>query len=770
MARFRDVLQTESASGELWLEVNAGDPNWLNGVLLALGFFPEPVLVADLQGHLLGCNLAAQNLLGLDRKTGEHPAADIVRMKSGRDCSSWIDLCLQEGSVIGIPVMIQTLQGQVIPMTMSASVVMGPTKEPIGCLAILRADADCMQPPAQTREQTAMLSSILENFPTPFFTVDSRLVITHMNQLMEKLTGYSRDEVVNRMTCASVLSTAQCNTCDCLLKQAMESRQPISGVRRNIVNRDGKTIPTVINASLITDADGNVVGGFEAVRDITPIAEAEQKISLLTEMTQEGIMMVDQDLRVTFANTRMSEILGKSKEGLLFMQVAEVLPAQLVGMIEDVLQRVDREHSEQLRFCSTIASVSSQPQDRQAFETCMAAAWIGNRAISCLYFRDLSQRIDIEDQLRKANSFLENIIRSSVDGIVVVDTEGKVLMFNEGAENILGYRAEDVIGHPEVFRQFYNPDLAREIMRRMRSDQNGPRGKLSTTRVTFIRKDGEEVPVNFSAAIITEGERELGSVGIFSDMREQLRIRRELEQARIQLMQSEKIASLGRLAAGVAHEINNPLAGILIYADMLLKDLSDHPQWSQDVQEIIDQTLRCKQIVTRLLEFSRQPLGQRVAFNPNDLLDRCVELLSHQPLFHDVEVLLDLQQDLPDIVGDPGQVQQVFTNIIINAANAMEAKGRLTISSRFNPEDSQVALSFADTGPGVPAEIIDKIFEPFFTTKRPGEGTGLGLSVVYGIVQQHGGDIRVVNSPAGGAVFTVTLPLESPEPASEILE
>jgi signal transduction histidine kinase len=249
-----------------------------------------------------------------------------------------------------------------------------------------------------------------------------------------------------------------------------------------------------------------------------------------------------------------------------------------------------------------------------------------------------------------------------------------------------------------------------------------------------------------------------------------MRIRRELEQARIQLMQSEKIASLGRLAAGVAHEINNPLAGILIYADMLLKDLSDHPQWSQDVQEIIDQTLRCKQIVTRLLEFSRQPLGQRVAFNPNDLLDRCVELLSHQPLFHDVEVLLDLQQDLPDIVGDPGQVQQVFTNIIINAANAMEAKGRLTISSRFNLEDSQVALSFADTGPGVPAEIIDKIFEPFFTTKRPGEGTGLGLSVVYGIVQQHGGDIRVVNSPAGGAVFTVTLPLESPEPASEILE
>jgi two-component system, NtrC family, sensor kinase len=623
---------------------------------------------------------------------------------------------------------------------------------------------------SQFAEQTAMLTSILDNFPLPFFTVDSNLLITHMNQLLEKLTGYRRDEVVGRMSCASVLSTDQCNTCDCLLKQAMETRQPISGVRRNIVNRSGRLIPVVINASLITDASGNVIGGFEAVRDVTSMVEAEQKISLLTEMTQEGIMMVDEDQRIIFANTRMAEIFGATKEDLLNKEVGQVLSAQHVGMIQDMTGRVGRENPEQLRFCSTMPSSASKAKDGRAYETCMAAASIGNQVITCLYFRDLTQRIEIEEQLRNANSFLENIIRSSVDGIVVVDTEGTVLMFNEGAESILGYRAEEVIGHPEVFRQFYDPELAREIMRRMRSSQYGSPGKLNTTRVTFIRRDGEEVPVNFSAAIIREGERELGSVGIFSDMREQLRIRRELEEARVQLMQAEKIASLGRLAAGVAHEINNPLAGILIYADMLMKDLSHHPQWSQDLQEIIDQTLRCKQIVTRLLEFSRQPLGQRLSFDVNDLLDRCIELLRHQPLFHDVEVLHDLQSDLPEIVGDPGQIQQVLTNIIINAANAMKGKGRLTISSRFNPEGGEVLINFADTGPGVPPEILDKIFEPFFTTKRPGEGTGLGLSVAYGIVQQHAGSIRVENSPAGGAVFTVHLPLESSEPVSETWE
>jgi two-component system NtrC family sensor kinase len=748
----------------------AANASWVDAVAALLDGFPGPALVADLQGGLRYQNDAARRLFpaaaGMD---AGYPVTNMIQLAGGEHAESWVDLCVREGALADAAVTTATAPGRRLPMTIMAWTVQDATGQAVGCVGLLR-DVPNNHLHPRTAERMAMLSSILDNFPTPFFTVDANLRITHMNHPLEKLAGYRREEVVNRMTCAQLLSTAQCNTCDCLLKQAMETRQPISGVRRTVTDRDGRSIPVVINASLITDADGKVIGGFEAIRDITPLVEAEQKITLLTEMTQEGIMMVDGDQKITFANTRMAEILGCSREDLLHKAMGEVLPQQHLEMMDLMVQRLDQDYPEQLRFCSTIQPFHGSADDRRAYETCMATARIGKGAITCWYFRDLTQRIDIEEQLRKANSFLENIIRSSVDGIVVVDTEGNVLMFNEGAERILGYRAEEVIGHREVLRQFYPPELAREMMRRLRSDEYGPPGKLNTTRVTFVRMDGEEVPVNFSAAIIREGERELGSVGIFSDMREQLRMRRELEQARIQLLQAEKIASLGRLAAGVAHEINNPLAGILIYADMLLKDLGDaHAQWSQDLQEIIDQTLRCKQIVTRLLEFSRQPLGQRMTFDVNDLLDRCIELLSHQPLFHDVEVLRDLQSDLPQITGDPGQIQQVLTNIIINAANAMSGKGRLTISSRFNPQSSEVLLGFADTGPGIPTEILDKIFEPFFTTKRPGEGTGLGLSVAYGIVQQHGGTILAENSPVCGAVFTVHLPLESTEPASEIL-
>ena len=211
----------------------------------------------------------------------------------------------------------------------------------------------------------------------------------------------------------------------------------------------------------------------------------------------------------------------------------------------------------------------------------------------------------------------------------------------------------------------------------------------------------------------------------------------------MQLMQADKISSIGRLVAGIAHEINNPLSGILIFADILMKDLAAHdPQWGEDLQEIINQSMRCKEIVARLLDFSRQSVGQRLDYDMNTIIERSMELLTHQALFHNIVFVTDLQPDLPQMSGDPGQLQQVFINFILNAGTAMKGRGRIAITSRFDPAYDEVSLEFADTGPGIPAEIMSKIFDPFFTTKGPGEGTGLGLSVAYGIIQQHGGISR----------------------------
>jgi len=727
------------------------------------GGFPDAVIVTDMQSRVIFLNESAQRLMGCSITQGKPLTCyDILRMDPDDALRSLIEQCDAKGTLRGIPVRLKNSAGDWTPFSLSAHLMRDKDGNPSGCVAIVR---DVLPASANIENHIpgSIFSSVINNFPMPFFTVDTNLTVTYMNHHLERLTGYSSAEVVNRMTCAELFRTPHCNTKDCAIRQAIENRAPIAGLRRNVFDREGRKIPVALHASVITDSEGRIVGGFEALRDITSVVEAEQKIGMITEITQEGILMADENRRVIFANSKMAEILDQPKDDLIGKDVSELLPIQHSNIIDDLMHNVDPGHPQQLRFCSTIQPDKTSQQEYRAFETCTIVSRIGKSLITYIFFHDLTKHIEIERQLHNANSFLNNIIRSSADGIVVVDSEGKVLIFNEGAERILGYRAQEVVGRQIASSNIYSPEVAREIMRRMRSDDYGPPGKVTALRLDLVRKGGEGVPVNFSAAIIKKDDREIGSVGIFSDLREELRIRRELEEAKIQLMQAEKIASVGRLAAGVAHEINNPLSGILLFADMLLKDLAHNPQWSADLQEIIDQTLRCKQIVTRLLEFSRQSVGQRMPFDVNHIINRSAELLGGQSLFHDVEFVIDLQPDIPQMMGDPGQIQQVFTNLIINAGSAMNGKGKIIITSRFDPESHEVSLQFADTGPGIPPDIMDKIFEPFFTTKRPGEGTGLGLSVVYGIIQQHGGNIEVRNPHSGGALFTVTLPLECPE-------
>jgi PAS domain S-box-containing protein len=539
----------------------------------------------------------------------------------------------------------------------------------------------------------------------------------------------------------------------------MTRKIPVSGWRRVVRDRQDREIPVVVSASVITDPEGGVIGGFEAIRDITPIVEAERKIELLSELTQEGILMVDEDQRVLFANSRMSGITGKAKEELIGRELCEVLSPQHHRMAAELVRMVEEGHQEESQFCSTLDQRPGEEGESRYFETSMGASRIGRYIFTCLYLRDLTYRIKIHEQLQKTNTFLNNIIRCSVDGIVVIDTRGNPLIFSEGAERILGYKAGEIIADKRGLHRFYPLEVAREMKRRMLSDEYGPPDRLNTTQITFYNKNGEPVPVNFSAAIIREKGQEVGSVGIFSDLREHLKMRQELEWS--QIMQAEKITSLGRLAAGVAHEINNPLAGILIYAEVMKRDLVSG-EAQQNLSEIINQTLRCQQIVNRLLDFSRKSQGQTILFNVNQTITGCVELISHQAFFHNIEIHLELDPELPQIYGDPSQMQQVFTNLLINAGDAMNGQGRVMITSQTVPDGQGVILLFSDTGPGIPPEIRERIFEPFFTTKPPGSGTGLGLSIVYGIVQRHGGQVEVDCPPEGGTTFTIRLPLEPP--------
>jgi two-component system NtrC family sensor kinase len=233
----------------------------------------------------------------------------------------------------------------------------------------------------------------------------------------------------------------------------------------------------------------------------------------------------------------------------------------------------------------------------------------------------------------------------------------------------------------------------------------------------------------------------------------------EIKKMQASLIQSEKLASLGKLAAGIAHEINNPLGGILIYSSLLLEDTEKDSPYYPNLEKIVKETTRCKEIVKGLLEFARPKDPEMSETDVNEALESALVLLQSQAIFQNVEIKKDFAPH-PSIVADKSQLQQVFINIILNAVDAMDGQGILTLKTYRDKEGRTIHVSITDTGHGINKEDIQRLFEPFFSTKEAGVGTGLGLSICYSIIQKHQGKIDVESEVGKGSTFVVTLPLE----------
>jgi len=355
-------------------------------------------------------------------------------------------------------------------------------------------------------------------------------------------------------------------------------------------------------------------------------------------------------------------------------------------------------------------------------------------------------------ELEKAYHFRENLIENSPDAIVGVKKGGQIVIFNSAAEKLLGYRKEEVIAKKNIV-DIYLPGVAKQIMKDLRSNDFGGRGILQKRELILRDKGSEEIPVYISAAILYDEGKEAGSVGIFTDLRE----KQKLEQ---QLLRSEKLSSLGKLAAGIAHEINQPLTGVLTFAHLLLKKFKDDPKTRKDLEIIVRETSRIKGIVQGILDFAREMPMQKRPRRVEEVLNQTLEIIIHQQRFFGIELKKEYDPEVPEVVIDSNLMEQVFMNMVLNALDAMQGSGVLTVRTRR--QGKWVEIDMEDTGKGMPAAILDKIFDPFFTTKdsTEGMGMGLGLAISYGIVKNHNGDIQVTSKEGKGTRFTIRLPVD----------
>jgi len=377
------------------------------------------------------------------------------------------------------------------------------------------------------------------------------------------------------------------------------------------------------------------------------------------------------------------------------------------------------------------------------------------RAISGYVAVAIENALLLEEQARRAKElarlkdFNENIIESISVGVMVVNLHGRITNWNGALEQIYGLKREEVIGRriAEVFQS--------EMLRALR-DLMG-RGEWREGEPANIYKfraqtpDGRDLTLNISLAALQSKTAKIeGSLIAIEDVTERVGLE-------AQLQQSDKLSSIGLLAAGVAHEVNTPLAGISSYSQMLMQQIPDNDPRRQLLEKIYRQTSRASSIVNNLLNFSRLTEARYAPVDLNRVIDDTIQLLEAQLRNTEIEVVRSYTNDLPLAFGDGPKLQQVLMNLILNARDAMPHGGRLEISTESDEDSAMVEVR--DTGLGIAPEHLAKIYDPFFTTKQIGKGTGLGLAVSYGIVRDHGGHIDVESKLGEGTRFQITLPL-----------
>jgi two-component system, NtrC family, sensor kinase len=368
--------------------------------------------------------------------------------------------------------------------------------------------------------------------------------------------------------------------------------------------------------------------------------------------------------------------------------------------------------------------------------------------------RDITDPKRAQDTLSRSEARYRNLVESASDAIVTLDANGRFTTVNHAAEIISGYRREELVG------QWFAPMLSDdELPKALGHFQKALAGETGLFETQFYRKDGEgrTISVTYSTP-----QRDEEVLCLIRDVTDQKMLQE-------QLIQSEKMSAIGQLVSGVAHELNNPLAGISAFAQLLLAEKRFPPDQRTAAETIYSEARRASRIVQNLLTFARQHKAEKGPAAINQVLDDTLELRGYELRVRGIDVRREYDEALPDTMGDAHQLQQVFLNLITNAEQAMErAEGkhhRLTVRTRRVADSIRIEVE--DTGAGVPPNLLERIFNPFFTTKPTEHGTGLGLSISLGIVREHEGRIWAENAAQGGARFVVELPVIAPRASGE---
>ncbi|MBV8317520.1 MAG: PAS domain S-box protein [Planctomycetaceae bacterium] len=696
------------------------------------------------------------------------------------------------------------------------------TNRPVGYFAFVTDISERKKVETALRESEERFRRLYDEAPVGYHEIDTEGRIVNINRTECEMLGYTREEVLGR----SVFEFLAEETREPALRafpDKIQGKLPLRTLERTLVTRDGRRLFVSIEERYNRDEQGQIVGIRSTVQDYTErkrteaaLVASERRARALFEGIEDALFVHAPDGRILDVNPAASRLLGYTKEELLRMTTNDIDDPEFAAGYEDRLQS-------QLTQGHLSCEGRHRSKDGRVIPVDINSSTIifdGQRAVLAV-IRDITERKALEETRRQfaeaqmryaremeaknralteSEALYRQLTEGCLDAVVVADRQGRITLFNPAAEKVFGYRADEILGQPIArlipgeFREGRRDGLQHGL------ETRDPDVVGKTVQVRGVRKSGEEFPLELSLSAV-ELAGELQFIGSIRDQTERMQQRAERQRMQAMLAQTEKLASIGLLSAGVAHEINNPLAyvannlavierdlksvlemialyesaceplaaavpDVLARIDALSDDL-DWPYVRDNLGIILDRTRegvqRIAHIVQSLRSLARRSPHKFESAAIADLFESALEMVRGRMKNNQIELVVEHGQ-LPRVDCVPSQISQVILNLLINAVQAIESTGRKeggTIRFSSRCEGGEVILCISDNGCGIEPESLPHLFDPFFTTKAVGEGTGLGLSISHGIITGHGGRIEVESRPGEETRFRIILPLKS---------
>jgi len=609
------------------------------------------------------------------------------------------------------------------------------------------------------------IAEILDSIPDEIVVVDTEMQIQDANSSYLRNNNCSLDDI-RGLNCYEVEQgiRGECQVAvgNCPFFEVMKHGRPTSLVRKRF-GKSGETRYASIVGAPLRDREGRIAGMIEIIRDITKRIRLEETLAA-TEVHLRQFM--EQSPLATYAKNHAGQytdvnpaacaLLGKSKEQLLGKTDLELFPRDTAEKLREGEHEVWHKHG------SVAMETQLRIGDRRIFLSTVKFPILDNQGrptALCGLSQDVTAQKEAERKLRETREYLQNILDNSPVIIITTDTEDRIASFNRGAERSLGYRAEEMIGKP-VTVLYRDPSRREEFLKLIEDGKS-----VQDYSFELVCKDGTLLPVSLTLSqLLDSSGRMIGTVGMSKDISHRKALM-------AQILQSERMAAVGRLASGVAHEINNPLAIISEITGFLSELVEDESQGRRTelVEELKEalpkigkQIQRGRDITHRLLKFARKTEMWIEHADVSAALKEILPFLERECRLAGIAVHRNIQPDLPQVAIDETQLQEILMNLTKNAIDALASKGGGNIWLEAREEQAKVVISVTDDGPGIDDSVRDRLFDPFVSTKSLRQGTGLGLAICYAIVKRCDGEIRVASEPGRGATFTVFLPALNP--------